>query len=290
MQIFFVPCYSIPYRQSRRRSPSSRRRRHQSATARARVSRAAARVSPSVARVSPTAARRRRAPATELYTSSRPRWRRLDWRRRLSSGMTRANRAAVAPVVELRRLTSSKPPSTASSASPSSRPPPSRRLPAATSPPRSGAASYSRRARLSAARWRRWPRLLPPRYPHRRRPPPPSQRRRLDLNIQRPRPRLIRNTTHSHRRRRHPVHRHAGNQRRRQAGDVTGDRVDGPAQQRRRWCGEDKLAGVGEDELAGGEGKRGERNELTTRGFGMTECHGTKKIHTLVVYSESSVN
>jgi hypothetical protein len=77
---------------------------------------------------------------------------------------------------------------------------------------------------------------------------------------------------------------------RRQAGDVTGDRVDGPAQQRRRWCGEDKLAGVGEDELAGGEGKRGERNELTTRGFGMTECHGTKKIHTLVVYSESSVN
>ena len=50
---------------------------------------------------------------------------------------------------------------------------------------------------------------------------------------------------------------------------------------------------VGEDELAGGQiraGKWHEMDELTTHVFGWTEWHETKKIHTLVVDSESSAN
>src|SRR5512140_45057 len=53
--------------------------------------------------------RGRQAPAAELYTSLRPRWRRLDrrrlgvwWRQRLSSGTTRASSPEVTLVLLLR--------------------------------------------------------------------------------------------------------------------------------------------------------------------------------------------
>uniref|UniRef100_A0A0E0FFW2 Uncharacterized protein n=1 Tax=Oryza nivara TaxID=4536 RepID=A0A0E0FFW2_ORYNI len=53
----------------------------------------------------------------------------------------------------------------------------------------------------------------------------------------------------------------------------------------------DELAGMGKDELVGGQmcAERCERGELTTR-LRWTEWYGTKKIRTPVVYSESSAN